>query len=729
MTPQPWSASWISSAYDPREDLGVFAFSHTLRLEEKPPASLPIRISADQRYKLYLNGRLVGFGPQRGDPQHWFFDQYDLARALQAGDNHLLVLVWNFGWMAPMAQLGVRTAFLLDAGDVPGLSTPGDWRVAKLGQWGFDMMHRAPGEFYIDVGPGEIVEFGEWQMIFEGSDGGLDWRPPHRICTPASRGAGGGGTPWMLVPRTLPPMLQVERSETPRVRRGFLGDSLNEEPRDGLPLPEEGLVVPPEAPLLLDYAELLCAYPRLRLAAPEGARVSLTYDESLWIDGTQKGHRDEVSGKHSRGYQDVVHVRGDGWFEPLWWRTYRYLLVESDRPVRVLAADAIETGYPLEVESSFEADDSRVGPVWTVSVRTAARCAGESYFDCPYYEQLQYAGDTRIQSLIGYYLGRDRRLQRNAIETLAWSSMEGGLTQSRYPSRQAQVIPPFSLWWVLMLYDQMLYDRVRLSEEHLEIADRALSAFARLMEAEDDAFWNFGDWVPGWRWGVPPGGARAALHALTYELASLAFSKLGESQPLPNGIQEFIGKIDSDWGRPLPKEPRHLLEVGQPTEHAEALFRVWQLLSGRTPDPWPTEKLRGAAQCTYYFSWYKHLADSDEDYLAHLEPWMEMISLGLTTFAENPEPTRSDCHAWSAHPILGFFQLIAGVTSTSPGWNSARIAPRPGSLKRFDAQIAHPDGPIRVLYEGGRLDVETPVPTRLVWKGQESLLQPGRHSG
>jgi hypothetical protein len=104
-----------------------------------------------------------------------------------------------------------------------------------------------------------------------------------------------------------------------------------------------------------------------------------------------------------------------------------------------------------------------------------------------------------------------------------------------------------------------------------------------------------------------------------------------------------------------------------------------------------------------------------------------MIENGLSTFAENPEPTRSDCHAWSAHPILGFFQIVAGVTSTAPGWKKARIMPHPGSLKRFDAKIAHPDGELRVLFEKGKFEIDSPVPFEFRWLGKREKFQPGKH--
>jgi hypothetical protein len=165
-----------------------------------------------------------------------------------------------------------------------------------------------------------------------------------------------------------------------------------------------------------------------------------------------------------------------------------------------------------------------------------------------------------------------------------------------------------------------------------------------------------------------------------------------------------------------------------PSEHGEAMLRIYQKMLGEEASPWPYAALEraDAAKCTYYFSYYKHLAMQPDDYIAQLGPWKEMIEQGLSTFAENPEPTRSDCHAWSAHPALGFFQHIAGVTSIAPSWRKARIEPKPGSLRRFDARIAHPRGQLRVAYDDGRLTVDCPVAFELIWQGRQESMKAGR---
>jgi alpha-L-rhamnosidase len=769
-----WNAHWISLSYDPREDLGVFGFRKRVELVSAR-GSAKVRVSADQRYKLYVNGQFVGFGPQRGDELHWFYETYDLAPFLKAGPNWVAALVWNFGRWAPMAQHTARAGFVLEGlpgqeggAEAAALSTNESWQVARLSNWSFDMMHSEDMNFYIDIGPGEIVDFrgAPWGWRTGEDEKGLaDWRKPNLVCRAEERGTMGGMTPWALIPRSLPPMLYDERPQPPVVRRGFLGDSDAPGTPDKSDLAEE-MLLEVGRKYLFDYGELMTAYPRLTLSGPPGTVVVLSFAEGMWQDKGGKGNRNEVAGKKMSGYQDKIVLDGQKrTIEPLWWRTYRYLMVEcfppnagptktESTPAILHRLSAIETGYPLPEESSFEADDPWAKSIWDVSMRTARRCAGETYFDCPYYEQLQYVGDTRIQALIGYYLGRDRALQRNAIETLGWSLMDNGLTQSRYPSRQPQIIPPFSLWWVMMLWDQLLYDdpAARPDFVSFQTLNRILGRFRKLQK-ETKQFWQFGDWVPGWGWGVPPGGANAHMHQLTLELATTAserikgFLEVGEAKQ--RDPRFWTTWATTQWGE-LADSKRPGVDA-MSSEHAEALARVQLMMYDQEPPPWPAEALAkaNAAKCTYYFSYYKHLAmfgrgDVDRtyrsdrtykkgeepqtfDYMEELAPWKEQIENGLSTFAENPEPTRSDCHAWSAHPILGFFQIVAGVTSVAPGWKKARVDPRPGSLRRFYASIAHPDGELSVKFEGGKLTVDCPVPFELRWKGKRAELPPGRH--
>ena len=115
------------------------------------------------------------------------------------------------------------------------------------------------------------------------------------------------------------------------------------------------------------------------------------------------------------------------------------------------------TAYPFEERAKFESNDEDLKKIWEISWRTARLDAHETYMDTPYYEQLQYVGDTRIQALISYAVAGDDRLARQALEAFDASRFPDGITRSRYPSSLPQTIPTFSLLCVGMVRDWWMY--------------------------------------------------------------------------------------------------------------------------------------------------------------------------------------------------------------------------------------------------------------------------------
>jgi hypothetical protein len=71
-----------------------------------------------------------------------------------------------------------------------------------------------------------------------------------------------------------------------------------------------------------------------------------------------------------------------------------------------------------------------------------------------------------------------------------------------------------------------------------------------------------------------------------------------------------------------------------------------------------------------------------------------MLQKGLTTFAENPDPARSDCHAWSASPDYDFLATVAGIRPGTPGFKTVDIEPALGGLNFIKGQMPHPAGMI-----------------------------------
>jgi hypothetical protein len=140
-------------------------------------------------------------------------------------------------------------------------------------------------------------------------------------------------------------------------------------------------------------------------------------------------------------------------------------------------------------------------------------------------------------------------------------------------------------------------------------------------------------------------------------------------------------------------------------------------------------------QCSIYFRHYLHAAMNQaglgDRYLDMLGPWRTQLSLGLTTWAETAEPSRSDCHAWGASPNFELFRTVLGIDSAAPGFRRVSIRPNLGKLAKASGSIPHPRGEIRVTLElkGTSLDGEVVLPEattgQLLYRGTKLDLHAG----
>ncbi|HVG39257.1 MAG TPA: alpha-L-rhamnosidase N-terminal domain-containing protein, partial [Pyrinomonadaceae bacterium] len=514
-----WPARWITAPDAAPFDYGVYHFRRAFELANKP-SSFVVHVTGDNRYVLFANGERVAFGPARGDLYHWKYETVDLAPYLKAGRNVLAAVVWNFGQLAPEAQITNQTGFLLQ-GDTEVervVDTNASWKTLR--NESYTPLPVTHGEMrgYFVAGPGDRVDASRYPWGWEGADyDDAKWGGARMIGPGSPRDSSDGPNRWMLMPRDIP--LMEEKPERILKLRQAEGVA----PPASFPQQATPFQIPPrtKARLLLDQTYLTTAYPELVTSGGRGASVSLGYAETLMVAGNykggyQKGHRDEVEGKMFVGYKDVFLSDGGArrMFRPLWWRTYRYIefrVETADEPLTVEDLRGVYTGYPFERRAKFDAESPELEKILDVGWRTARLCAHETYMDCPYYEQLQYAGDTRVQALVSLYMTGDDRLMRQAIEQLNNSRTAEGATYSRAPTRLQQYIPPFSLWWIGMVRDYWMYRDDPAFVRRMLPGVRAVLAFFAARQKENSSlgrmpWWNFIDWTKEWNGGVPPTG-------------------------------------------------------------------------------------------------------------------------------------------------------------------------------------------------------------------------------
>ncbi|WP_128543121.1 family 78 glycoside hydrolase catalytic domain [Larkinella soli] len=755
-----WKARWIAHPSAPARSYGVYHFRKSFDLSQKPTRFV-INVSGDNRYRLFVNGKPVVHGPARSDLQNWYYETVDIAPFLNTGKNTLSAQVWYLGDQAPFAQMSYQVGFIIQGdGDAEQIvNTDNTWK-AFHNQAYSPVVNDIPKlRTYIVVGAGDRVEAARFPWGWENSNfDDAGWPPAKPVGWAAKpRGLGTDGN-WQLIPRTIPLMEEtplrlatVRRSEGVDVDDDFLKGN------NAVTIHRNSKVV-----ILCDQGHLTNAYPELTVSRGKDAVITLAYAEALVDDKRQKGNRNQVEGRQLIGFEDQFVANGDQkrTFRPLWFRTYRYLQITVETKGEPLVLNDLIgqfTGYPFQEKARFAASDAGLTDIWTVGWRTARLCAGETYYDCPYYEQLQYTGDTRIQSLISLYVTGDDRLMRKAITDYEHSRFNDGLTQSRYPSADFQVIPPFSLYWVCMVYDYWLH---RQDDPFVQSMLPGITSVLDWHEKRLTSnylngpmeWWNFVDWS---KWeapeegmgGVPKGarkGGSAILtlqQAYTLQRASQLLFHYGKNQQaehyrtLAQRLARTVYERCWEPGRGLIADTPDKTGFSQ---HAN----IWAVLTDAVPVAQQKAVLQkvmtdpNLIQATFYFKFYLFQALKKtglaDQFLPMLKPWRDMLAIGLTTFAENPEPTRSDCHAWSASPNYEFLATVCGINPASPGFQSVIITPYLGDLQFAEGSMPHPAGEIAVRFDKtatglkGTVTLPPGLTGTLKWRGKTVALKEGR---
>jgi alpha-L-rhamnosidase len=768
-----WDAKWITVPGEPENDYGVYLFRKTVDLKAVP-TTFVIHVSADNRYKLYVNEMPVSSGPARGDLYHWNFETIDIAQYLTGGLNIISAKVWNEGNIRPEAQISWRTGFILQGNTESEnlMNTDDSWKCIRDTSYQPLITNEVIG--YFVAGPGEFVDMrknlrGWKRLAFNDST----WKH-------ASLAFWRGGSPkglqdafgWMLVPSPIPQMeSSVQRLESTREASGISVPS--EFPAQTTPVT---IPANTKASLLLDQGHLTNAYLTLNFSNGKDATIRIKYAEALFIPaiselyGTSsggymgspaiagKGNRNEIKGKIFLGRKDSLISDGTlhQEFTTLYWRTYRYILLNVETKADPLVIDDIFgtfTGYPFQMNASFGSDQPGLQKILDIGWRTARLCAIETYMDCPYYEQLQYIGDTRIQALVSFYNSGDDKLVQNAINQADHSRIAEGITLSRHPSFSPQIIPSFSLWYIGMLHDYWMYRPDSLFIKDKIAGTRQILDFFQRYQKEDGSlinvpYWNFTDWVETWPGGVGPKGSGhySAIYDLqllwAYQLAAELEENMG-LKAMGELYAEKASQLKETIKRKYWDEDKSLFsdtpEKDFYSQHANALAILTEMIQGEEAEEVGKKLLsdQTLTQATIYFKYYLHKAlvkaGLGDDYLKWLDKWHENIAMGLTTWAEDSEisTARSDCHAWGSSPNIEFYRTVLGIDTDAPGFAKVRIEPRLGELKRANGVIPHPLGKIEVSYisDKGKWNIKIILPGDLggsfIWKGQSYSLKGG----
>ncbi len=695
---------------------------------EAVPETFRVRVTADSRYKLYVNGEPLAEGPCKGNREERYHEVLDAAPLMKPGRN-----VWAAAVLGYPAEGGNQS--------VLRTGTP---------------------RFFLAPEDGGTVWTGSWRGIFAE---GVRFLPENPWYAPlgfyedtvGDKALRGWMTPeyddsrW-LEPVPAPPMETVERpipllrgdwgrfSEVTRVREG----DVSKEEWNALLREDRPVTVRAgrRAVVELSAEVLRTAFLRLRMTGGGGASLTLLQSE-CYVEGLpersgyrvlpRKGDRADASGELT-GYEDRYTVAGGGTegcpeeYEPFWFRTFRYvrLTVETgEEPITIRELRFRETGYPLEVRSRVETSDRTLQDIWDISLRSLRLCMHETYEDCPFYEQLQYLMDARSEMLYTYAVAADDRLARRCLEDFRASARPEGLLDARAPSTSPNVIPGFSVYYLGMLHDHRMYfgDRT-LAERHLDTALGVLEFFHRNLNASGlvgrlggfngkERYWSFIDWAPGWETGVPgairqgPLTMESLLYLLGLQWGEELCRWLERSQEAETlrlraeALREALRTrcMDGDGllrdGPEVPLYSQHcqvfavLTGTVDVSKGRESLLRTLREPERFTPC--------SVAMALYLFRALEACGLYDRT-AALWDPWRRMVTNRLSTCSENDGQSRSDCHAWGALALYELPASILGVRPASPGFETFSVHPLPCGLDWAEGEVAMPRGVVHVQW-------------------------------
>ena len=657
---------WISHPDAVCDDEKLFRFRKTMPVWDAYDRAT-VDISAEARYKLYINGRLAAVGPCKGSGVKKYYDTIDVAEYLIRGDNEFVVEVLQLA-AAPSMVKGKSLPAVLRTGNMAlALSfelyrgqelcyrqvTKGDngWTVAEVtgvSMRGYNdavMVERHNGpeknkEVYVpavqrwnvDSDDKEYYPWGGFNMLY-------------------------------LYPRPIPMMYQ---KPVALKRNGSL--------------------------IECDY--LTFGIPTFRFTGT--GKITLRYAECYGEYNT-KGDR-ENSELGLFGYEDEITCDGEVVFEPFWFRCFRYIRMTFEGEVALADLSFLEMSYPFVFRQDYDFGTERDNKLWEISARTLMRCTHETYEDCPYYEQLQYGMDTSLQMIFNYQFTDDDRLARKAMDDFRNCQRPDGIMVSRYPSVYDQYIPTFSFFFIFMVYAHyQRFGDLKLVRENLRAVDGVLEWFENFKDEKTgliqrSKFWNFIDWAEPWdhQWvgGIPftaDGGIitiHSAMMCYCLKIGAELYDACGrhctavEYRNRAKALADKINELCYDEAKGLYADDMDHVNYSQ---H----MQTWCVLAGIAEGDRARAIMENSvdldAKSTFAFAYFYFRALEEvgmydlSDKL--MDNYRNLIDLNCTTIPETPVGARSDCHAWGAVALYEFSAVILGVRTVSAKDKTVEVRP------------------------------------------------------
>ncbi|HRR95496.1 MAG TPA: trehalase family glycosidase [Candidatus Ratteibacteria bacterium] len=714
------NCGWIWYDHYGYEDVNVFMLARKSFSLRDIPKTAEINITADSRYKLYVNGEYVCYGPARGFPESYPFDRIDIKRYLKKGENVIAVVVWQWGHGTFQSIYAGGNGLIVDGkiGKVDiGTKINNGWLVKKCPAHKQDMPRRSVQigyqEYYDARKISEDWMLPETNIKFDRTD----WQEPTWRKS--------GCAPWFKFEERGIPLLKEEKKFFKKILHMYYGNNwknwekernltiiyLNElngkEDRSRVKDPENMLfdnekfieILPfPEnkkISFIIDYGEEVAGFIGFEIIGNGGEVLDITTTEVCKDGWPFVG--DPLSGSKIAMSDRYIARNGKQQFETFSIHGFRYLCltirnIKENFKIKKIYVRSIS--YPFQEKVVFNSSDETINKIWDMCVRTQICCSFDSYVDCPWREQAQWWGDARVQGANTYYLFGDMRLFRRGIKQAGQSQIENGLTYGTFPSMAVGcILPDYTLTWVHTHLDYYKYTGdISLLTEQFDKIEKAISFFDKKVEENYllppmPEWWVFLDWAPLYKEGFSCLFNLMYLYTLKTMVEICKILKREDRKNLyeekSNVLEKRIDKIFWDKKKNVYfdgydiKKKKIIKKISQHTHTYAILLNLKKeyhkkwieeiLLPPMKEYPLKHPTIIEGSPFFYYYiiEVMKKVGGYEKEIIDFIKRrWGKMIEEGATTCWEvwKPEMGLSSlCHAWSAHPAIHFIELIAGV--------------------------------------------------------------------
>lgn len=720
------SAKWIwpnSSMYL----LNCYAgFRYDFKISEIPDEA-PLFLTADQSYRLHVNGKYVCRGPVRGSQDAWSFDTLDISSFLKTGHNFIAVEAYNPGISTFSYTHRDRAGFICAAKWSNGTEF-----YSCRESWAFFRLHAYSSQTArLSI-----------QMAFqEDLDLQLDdrlWLSEEHYTAPAQEKwvrpeeLAFGALPWTgVVSRPLPMLDEHCRAPEQAVLDGW-GKTSSMLKRGGniswdfaeKELPsiqwkkasgfiKEGIflsgIIPAENPgyfyaVTFDLGkDWLTGTPILEVENAEaGTIVELHYYHYL-PDGQAELQPEPGIGSMV-ALAARLHLRKGNYrhefFQIMGVRHVTLVVRRNPHPLKLKLSWRTAL-YPMKISGDFTSSNQNLNEIYRISCHTQQVCSMDVFVDTPWREQSQWWGDARVQGKNFFWLTGDTKLLKYGIQSIAaQQGAPDGLIFANAPTTQSgNILPDFCLTWIATIYDLYFQTgQTDFVEEQMPRIRNILNYFEQQrgrngMIGYDERFWLFEDWgdLPK----KPYPAFLNLLHCYVMELYRKLLCVCGmDDSDVRKKIIWERSAIKRAFFNPRQKLIMPILdEEGRQTGIPSVHDQVWALLLNLVPEahdsmlknrilPCLAGTLLEGAQPGAFWSTY--LLDAamqlgmQKEALGYIQrKWLPMIPAGTTweVFDRGAYTGWSYSHAWSAHPVTHLPELLCGIIQMEPAWRKVRICP------------------------------------------------------